>query len=155
MALSDSDLFACSRGGQNYNVTAKQIKEYADKRITAEYVECFGNLVTRGDLFLTSNSFDEATARAAIFNNYGNAFFCDNRAGVDINGEIYAQDFRTVSGPQPRTIDPVTGAVTVDMTNTVSLMDLINNLTTRIEQLEADHASAMNNMEDDNGSSTY
>ena len=32
---------------------------------------------------------------------------------------------------------------------------LIENLTTRIEQLEADHASAMNNMEDDNGSSTY
>ena len=33
--------------------------------------------------------------------------------------------------------------------------ELIENLTTRIEQLEADHASAMNNMEDDNGSSTY
>ena len=33
--------------------------------------------------------------------------------------------------------------------------ELIANLTTRIEQLEADHASAMNNMEDDNGSSTY
>ena len=32
---------------------------------------------------------------------------------------------------------------------------LIENLTTRIEQLEADHASAMNNMEDNNGSSTY
>ena len=32
---------------------------------------------------------------------------------------------------------------------------LIENLTTRIEQLEADHASAMNNMENDNGSSTY
>ena len=33
--------------------------------------------------------------------------------------------------------------------------ELIESLTTRIEQLEADHASAMNNMEDDNGSSTY
>ena len=32
---------------------------------------------------------------------------------------------------------------------------LIENLTTRIEQLEADHASAMNNMEDENGSSAY
>ena len=32
---------------------------------------------------------------------------------------------------------------------------LIESLTTRIEQLEADHASAMNNMEDENGSSAY
>ena len=33
--------------------------------------------------------------------------------------------------------------------------ELIENLTTRIEQLEADHASAMNNMGDTDGSSTY
>ena len=36
-----------------------------------------------------------------------------------------------------------------------TLKATVANLITRIEQLEADHASAMNNMEDSNGSSTY
>ena len=154
MALSDNDLFACSRGGQNYNVTARQIKEYADENITASYIQCFGNIITRGDFFLTEGNFDPNSSHLGLFNEFGNAFFCDKKAGFNTLGVCFAQDFTKVVGPQTITIDEA-GVMSEDLTGGVSLFDLIDNLTTRIEQLEADHASAMNNMEDDNGSSTY
>ena len=157
MALSNDDLFACSRGGQTYNVTAKQIKEYADESITSTYIQCYGNIVTQGDFFLTEGGFsqnDINNAHLALFNDSGNAYFCDKKAGFNTAGVCYAQDFTKVVGPQTITIDEA-GVMSNDLTGGVSLFDLIDNLTTRIEQLEADHASAMNNMEDDNGSSTY
>ena len=153
MALSNNDTFVCQRGDENFRVTAKQIKEYADQNITAGYVEVFGNIITQGDFFLTEGDFQPGSAHVALFNQ-GNGYFADRLAGVNEFGVMWAQDFTKVTGPQTIEIDEA-GTMTADLSGSVSLFDLIENLTTRIEQLEADHASAMNNMEDENGSSAY